>query len=206
MRMTRRSGILILLLVVCAPAREARAQAASASANDPWELPFLLALNVGLGTPTGFIGAEGQWNPSRYFGLAAGAGTNADGLQVMIAMRPRFPLTDHVALTLSGSWSMGPEDQVEDNWFYIDGPAGPEFERHWAPAHWASADAGVEVRYPPVSARSYLGVSQLINVDDFGCTGEDIDACESSYYPDDDRTYEPTETYPYLGVSIGVVF
>jgi hypothetical protein len=118
----------------------ARAQDSAASSHDPWASHFVLSLSAGLGTPTGLLGGEVQYNPLKYVGVAGGVGANTDGVQVMLAIRPRFPASSHLAFTAGAGWSMGRDDQVEEPLLYIDGPYPPTFVRHYDLAHWINWD------------------------------------------------------------------
>jgi hypothetical protein len=139
--------------------------------------------------------------------LVAGTGASSAGLQLMAALRPRLPISRHVALTLSAGWSMGPHKQVEDASFYIDGPTPPIFDRRWALAQWVNFDAGVEVRAPGGFAiRTYVGVARLLNVDDFTCTGPDAAVCEGRVPASDGGTYDTTVWYPFFGLTLGYAF
>jgi hypothetical protein len=203
----RAASALLTALVALAWISEARAQDSAVSrANDGWEKPLTLAMNLGLGTPTGFVGAEAQYDPVRYLGFAGGVGVNRVGPQLMAAVRPRLPLGNSVALSLSLGWSMGPHEQVDDPWFYVDGPGLPVFDRHWAPAHWINADAGVEVMSDRTWLRVYFGIARLLNVDDFTCTGDDIDVCKTGVWSEDPGgDYSPWQSYPFIGVQLGVM-
>lgn len=192
-------SVLLTLVLVS----KGRAQDSARGASDRWEKPFTLALNLGLGTPTGFVGAEAQYNPSRYLGFAAGVGVNRVGPQLMAALRPRLPLSETVALSLSVGWSMGPYKQVDDASFYIDGPYPPVFDRHWAPAHWINVDAGLEVMSGATWIRVYFGIARLLNVNDFTCTGDSLSVCETGVWSEEPTDYSPSESYPFIGVQIG---
>jgi hypothetical protein len=192
-------------LVALAAVSHATAQDPGRRANDGWGKPLTLALNLGLGTPTGFVGAEAQYNPLRDLAFAGGVGVNAVGPQLMAAVRPRLPLGESVGLSLSLGWSMGPHEQVDDPWFYVDGPDSPVFDRHWALAHWLDMDAGVEVVSAATRLRVYLGIARLLDVADYTCTGDDIDVCETGVSSEEPGDYSPWQSYPFIGVQLGVM-
>ena len=189
------------LLIACAIASHAHAHDGANVAPDVWDKRYQIAINAGFGTPIGFLGAEAQLNASRYFGIAVGAGASGDGPQVMFGVRPRIPLTDYLAVSLSGSWSIGPHTQEQNYLLGNDGPEElPEFGRSWALAQWANLDLGVEAR-DVVQLRAYVGLADLLNPRAFSCSGEDLVECEAKS-PD----YEPTDVYPYIGLALGAAF
>jgi hypothetical protein len=159
----------------------------------------VLALNLGLGTPLGFGGVEAQYNPLRFLGIAAGVGGNSDSAQVMLALRPRFPLGRDVALTASVGWSTGPHRQLDGRLFVLFGPR--KFARAWDHAHWFNLDLGFELRPSDhFQIRTYFGITQLINVGAYRCSGDNIDLCEN---PTAD--YTPNHWYPYFGVAFALL-
>lgn len=196
---------LLTMFAALAVVSKATAQDAASRVKSGWEKPLTLAMNLGLGTPTGFVGFEPQYDPIRYLGFAGGVGVSRGGPQLMAALRPRLPLGERAALSLSLGWSMGPHEQVNDNWFYIDGPGMPVFDRHWAPAHWLNMDGGVEVISGQGWLRVYFGITRLLNVADFTCTGDDIAACETGVWSEDSNDYSPWQSYPFIGVQLGVM-
>jgi hypothetical protein len=195
-----KSGILVAVLVVSF----AFPSSVVAQDHDAWAKPFLLAVDIGLGTPIGLAGLEAQFNPLRSLGFAAGVGTNDVGLQVMLALRPRYAVTSVVAFSGSVAWSIGPDRQSEQAFLGNDGPEHiPEFDRDWSHAQWINADVGVEVR-EVIQFRPYVGIARLLNVDDFRCSNasaEDLPVCKSL-----SGEVAPWAVYPYVGFSVGVVF
>lgn len=184
---------------LCLAVSSARAQ----SVADPWEKPFAVEGQVGVGTPLGFVGAQAEYAPFPWLGLSGGIGLSDDGLQIAMMPRLRVPLGS-VALALGLGMSAGAEEQRA-----CEGPGGlcldmdyegPEYDRTWNLGVFGNAEVAMEVRARSGFVfRTSLGMALLLNAGDYDCRGPDADTCIK-----DDS--DVAVWFPYLGVSFGYAF
>lgn len=123
---------------------------------------------LGIGAPTGWLGAAAVVHPTTHFALHAGAGLGSQGVQVAAGGRVRFATAQRDYVAVGIGWSMGPFAGVASEtspWF-------PDFGRRrpttlvWERAHFANLDVSLEHEFTRVAVRPFFGFGFVVNGDD----------------------------------------
>jgi hypothetical protein len=169
----RKLPLLLLFLLVPAPARAAEDRNARARAEGA---PVALEGSAGMGAPLGWLGAEAVLRASPWTDLHGGAGLGTEGLQVGAGLRGRAPLSRYTSLTIGASWSSGrfvamasflglPE---------MDRPSPPM--RYFSRANFVNFDVGVETSDRGFRTRPFLGLGMVVDPSDGVLTNATCDA------------------------------
>jgi hypothetical protein len=178
-------------LLVCTRDKVAWADDDSSPGASWARRPLAIDAQLGAGTPYGVAGLSLEVSPLRYVTLASGAGWGANGLQIALSTRGRYPFnaTTAVAFGLGGSTGAYKESypSIGDK----------EWVKTWDRAYWLSSEIALEYqRMGGARIRIYLGIEKLLNSGSSACSSNDnmIAQCVSS---------SNGELLPYLGIALG---
>ena len=154
---------------------------------------------VGLWTPVGFAGVEGEVMIGQGFGLSAGVGGGPSGVQVAVMPRYHVPLGEHTSIGLGVGVSGG--RFVDDEWCLLDETCARFTTER---AFWSNGEVAVEWQHPSgLSLRGFGGIGRQLNPGDATC----VDSLSRTNEPcsaEDEQAQHVV--LPSLGVSFGAAF
>jgi hypothetical protein len=171
-----------------------------------FERHFSLEARFGLATPTGALGAAGEFSIVTQLGLGCGVGLNLDGTEYGCWLRARPLLNDHRAFTVSSGVSFAPFTQNDLSaggvfGFFTsalasgrEGPGPPD--RAWKEAYWLNTDLGYESRRGAFLFRVFGGAAVLLD--------PSAGVVQASDSPHADPPVGPLSVLLYAGVGMGL--
>ena len=179
-------GLLVAVVIFVANGRPARADVSAGIEGA-----------LGMGTPTGWLGAEIFVAPIRPLVLHAGGGAGSQGFQLAAGTRFRMPLQKLDTFDMGASWSSGAFAGVPSTSFPIPeiGSANP-LTFYWKRAHFLNFDVSHEAHFDRWALRSFFGIGYVIDGNDAISTNEPCHPASHSC----SKTL--ARLVPYLGFAI----